>query len=101
MGLARRFGMVGVALMTVVVLSELLPATAPPSRGVAAPIARPAQAPACVPVPQTDCGSVRVPLFWSDPAGPAIDVAYALVHHRDAALPTARGTVVVNPGGPG
>jgi pimeloyl-ACP methyl ester carboxylesterase len=60
-----------------------------------------AQAPACVPVPAAECGSVRVPLFRSRPAGPSIGIGYALIRHRDPALPTARGTVVVNPGGPG
>jgi pimeloyl-ACP methyl ester carboxylesterase len=57
-----------------------------------------AQAPGCVPVPAAECGSVRVPLFWSRPAGPKIDVAYALIHHRDQTLPSARGTVVLNVG---
>jgi len=52
----------------------------------------------CVPVPGAECGSVRVPLFRSRPAGPKIDVAYVLVHHRDPALPVARGTVVFNAG---
>src|SRR3954463_3922884 len=40
-------------------------------------------------------------LFGSRPAGPTIAVAYALLRHRDPSLPTARGTVLVNPGGPG
>jgi pimeloyl-ACP methyl ester carboxylesterase len=57
-----------------------------------------AQAPGCVPVAAAECGSVRVPLFWSRPAGPKIDVAYALIHHRDQTLPSARGTVVLNVG---
>jgi pimeloyl-ACP methyl ester carboxylesterase len=30
-----------------------------------------------------------------------IDIGYALIRHRDPALPVARGTVVINPGGPG
>ena len=29
-----------------------------------------------------------------------IDIGYALIRHRDPALPAARGTVVFNPGGP-
>lgn len=60
-----------------------------------------AQAPGCVPVPAATCGSVRVPLFWSRPAGPTIKVAYVLIRHRDQSLPSARGTVLFNPGGPG
>jgi pimeloyl-ACP methyl ester carboxylesterase len=60
-----------------------------------------AQAPECVPVHGAECGSVRVPLFRSRPRGATIDIGYALVRHRDPALPVARGTVVFNPGGPG
>ena len=51
-----------------------------------------------MPVPAAECGSVRVPLFRSKPAGPKIDIGYVLIRHRDAALPVARGTVVFNPG---
>ena len=56
---------------------------------------------ACVPVADVECGSVRVPLLWSRPAGEKIDVAYVLIRHRDHSRPTAAGTVVINPGGPG
>jgi pimeloyl-ACP methyl ester carboxylesterase len=52
-------------------------------------------------VPGAECGSVRVPLFRSRPTGATIDIAYALIRHRDPAVPVARGTVVFNPGGPG
>ena len=55
----------------------------------------------CVPVAAAECGSVRVPLFRSRPGGPMIDIGYALIRHRDPGLPAARGTVVINPGGPG
>jgi pimeloyl-ACP methyl ester carboxylesterase len=54
-----------------------------------------------VPVSDAECGFVKVPLFRSRPAGPTINVAYALIRHRDPAVPVARGTVVFNPGGPG
>jgi hypothetical protein len=47
-----------------------------------------AQPPECVPVPGAECGSVRVPLFRSRPGGPTIDIAYALVRHRDPAIPS-------------
>jgi hypothetical protein len=43
--------------------------------------------PGCVPVPGAECGSVRVPLFWTKRSGPKIDVGYALIRHRDPALP--------------
>jgi pimeloyl-ACP methyl ester carboxylesterase len=55
----------------------------------------------CPPVAGTECGSVRVPLLRSQPAGETIDIGYALIRHRDSALPAAKGTVVINPGGPG
>src|SRR3954469_17094720 len=94
---ARLSGMLGTALTAIVALAALPAGAETPSSGsVVAP-----QAPGCVPVPAAECGSVRVPLFRSKPAGPTIDVAYVLVHHRDPALPTARGTVAFNPGGPG
>src|SRR3954453_143854 len=93
----RLSGMLGTALTAIVALAALPAGAETPSSGsVVAP-----QAPGCVPVPAAECGSVRVPLFRSQPAGPTIDVAYVLVHHRDPALPTARGTVAFNPGGPG
>jgi pimeloyl-ACP methyl ester carboxylesterase len=76
-------------------------AAAEPSFGPGSGSGVVAQAPACVPVPGAECGSVRVPLFRSRPAGPRIDIAYALIRHRDPALPVARGTVAFNPGGPG
>src|SRR4051794_11701045 len=94
---ARLSGMVGTALTALVALAAL-PAGAE-TRSFGSVVA--ARAPACVLVPAAECGSVRVPLFRSKPAGPRIDVAYVLVHHRDSALRTARGTVAFNPGGPG
>src|SRR3954449_5976652 len=94
---ARLSGMLGTALTAIVALGALPAGAETPSFGSVAA----AQAPGCVPVPAAECGSVRVPLFRSKPAGPTIDVAYVLVHHRDPALPTARSTVAFNPGGPG
>jgi hypothetical protein len=44
---------------------------------------------------------VRVPLFRSDPGGATINVGYVLIRHSDPAMPVARGTVALNPGGPG
>jgi pimeloyl-ACP methyl ester carboxylesterase len=54
----------------------------------------------CVPVPGAVCGTVRVPLVRARPAQGHITVAYTLIKHRDTARP-ARGTVTINPGGPG
>jgi hypothetical protein len=59
-------GLTGMAFAAVVAVAAL-PAEA----------AAPVQAPACL-VPQSECGTVQVPLFRSDPAGPAIGIAYVL-----------------------
>jgi pimeloyl-ACP methyl ester carboxylesterase len=100
MRLVRLSGMVGTAVAAIVALAALPAAAGASSFRLGSGIGL-MQAPGCVPVPEAECGSVRVPLFRSKPAGPTIDVAYVLVRHRDPALPTARGTVVFNPGGPG
>ncbi|BCJ57562.1 alpha/beta hydrolase [Micromonospora endophytica] len=45
------------------------------------------------------CGTLEVPVDWADPDGPTIDLALA---KRPATDPEARrGSLVVNPGGPG
>src|SRR4051794_15048825 len=95
---ARLSGMFGTALTAIVALGAL-PAGAGTPSSFGSVVA--AHAPGCVPVPAAECGAVRVPLFRSKPAGPTIDVGYVLVHNRDPALPTARGPVAFNPGGPG
>ena len=99
MRVVRRSGMVGVAPAVTVAVA------APPAGGAPSlprsTVGGTAQTPGCVPVVAAECGSVRVPLFRSRPSGPMIDIGYALIRHRDPALPAARGTVVINPGGPG
>jgi pimeloyl-ACP methyl ester carboxylesterase len=46
-----------------------------------------------------DCGTLSVPIDWSRPQGPKVDLALA---RRKATDPAARiGSLVVNPGGPG
>ncbi|QOC90683.1 alpha/beta hydrolase [Micromonospora craniellae] len=53
----------------------------------------------CADEPEAECGSVTVPVDWSEPDGPTIDIALA---RRAATDPTARiGTILTNPGGPG
>ncbi|MCL6422319.1 alpha/beta hydrolase [Brachybacterium sp. JHP9] len=44
-----------------------------------------------------ECGTVRVPLAWNDPSGQTIDLAVV----RVAAGGEAKGSLFVNPGGPG
>jgi pimeloyl-ACP methyl ester carboxylesterase len=90
---------VGTTLVASLALAVLPTAAGAPSLGLGLGTGVVSQGPGCVPVSAAECGSVRVPLFRSRPAGPKIDIGYVLIRHRDAALPAARGTVVFNPGG--
>lgn len=46
-----------------------------------------------------ECASIAVPLDWSDPAGPTVNIA---VNRSQARDPQARiGSLLINPGGPG
>jgi pimeloyl-ACP methyl ester carboxylesterase len=54
---------------------------------------------ACEKSPQTQCGTLEVPLDWSQPSGATISLAIA---RRSAKDPQHRvGTLFFNPGGPG
>jgi hypothetical protein len=54
---------------------------------------------ACENSPQTQCGTLKVPLDWSKPSGATISLAIA---RRPAKDPQHRvGTLFFNPGGPG
>jgi len=54
---------------------------------------------ACEKSPQTQCGTLKVPLDWSKPSGATISLAVA---RRPAKDPQHRvGTLFFNPGGPG
>jgi pimeloyl-ACP methyl ester carboxylesterase len=54
---------------------------------------------ACEKSPQTQCGTLKVPLDWSKPSGPTISLA---IMRRPAKDPQHRvGTLFFNPGGPG
>jgi pimeloyl-ACP methyl ester carboxylesterase len=54
---------------------------------------------ACEKSPQTQCGTLKVPLDWSKPSGATISLVVA---RRPAKDPTRRiGTLFFNPGGPG
>ncbi|GAA2646039.1 alpha/beta hydrolase [Nonomuraea recticatena] len=53
----------------------------------------------CEEEPTAECGKLAVPIDWSKPDGPTIDLAVA---RRKATDPAARvGSLVINPGGPG
>jgi pimeloyl-ACP methyl ester carboxylesterase len=54
---------------------------------------------ACEKSPQTQCGTLKVPLDWSKPSGPTISLAIMRLPAKD---PQHRvGTLFFNPGGPG
>jgi pimeloyl-ACP methyl ester carboxylesterase len=54
---------------------------------------------ACEKSPQTQCGTLRVPVDWSNPSGTTVSLAVA---RRPAKDPQQRvGTLFFNPGGPG
>ncbi|MGI5323207.1 alpha/beta fold hydrolase [Actinomadura nitritigenes] len=91
--ISKRVGSVAAAVAVVACGAAF---TAPAGRAE-----KPAQEPAgCVPVSGAVCGSVRVPLVRDRPGQGDTTVAYALIKHRDASRP-AKGTVALNPGGPG
>ncbi|MFB4280925.1 alpha/beta fold hydrolase [Nonomuraea sp. MTCD27] len=53
----------------------------------------------CEEEPSAECGKLTVPIDWSKPDGPKVDIAVA---RRKATDPAARvGSLVINPGGPG
>jgi pimeloyl-ACP methyl ester carboxylesterase len=53
----------------------------------------------CPDVPEVECGSVTVPIDWSNPRGATVDIALA---RQKATDPAARiGSILVDPGGPG
>ncbi|WP_204034944.1 alpha/beta hydrolase [Micromonospora qiuiae] len=69
-----------------------------PSPASAAPVEAVQWAP-CEQDASALCGTLEVPVDWADPHGPTIDLALA---KRPATDPNARrGSLVVNPGGPG
>ncbi|TDD81893.1 alpha/beta fold hydrolase [Actinomadura rubrisoli] len=69
--------------------------------GVTAAAAQRAGPPAgCVAVPGAECGTIRVPLVRAQPELGSTTVAYAMIRHRDGSK-RAKGTVTINPGGPG
>ncbi|WKD59477.1 alpha/beta fold hydrolase [Corynebacterium caspium] len=55
------------------------------------------QCPERVKIPNAQCGSIEVPLEYSDPAGPKISVGFV----RLPATGSSRGSIFMNPGGPG
>jgi pimeloyl-ACP methyl ester carboxylesterase len=81
-----------------------LAVTVASSGGVAAHAANHGRPPAIAwqPCPEdtaVQCGTVSVPVDWSRPNGPRLELALA---RRPASDPTHRvGTLVINPGGPG
>ncbi|KNB53207.1 alpha/beta fold hydrolase [Streptomyces caatingaensis] len=93
---ARRAGL---AVSMMAVTASLLPAAAAASAPAGpAATAAPTWCPA-VDGHRTDCGRLDRPLVAGKPELGTVEVSYAVVRHR--APGPARGTVAVNPGGPG
>src|SRR3954468_7751760 len=59
-----------------------------------------AQTAPCASAAAARCGTVTVPLDRANPRAGTTTVAYAVVAHRNRAVPSA-GAVLFNPGGPG
>ncbi|MFE2722164.1 alpha/beta fold hydrolase [Kitasatospora sp. NPDC059327] len=78
------------------VLATVLPMAATPTAS-AAP-AKPAWCPT-VPGHRVDCATMRRPLVDGEPRLGTVDVAHAVVRHTGPG--PARGTIALNPGGPG
>ncbi|MEU5880072.1 alpha/beta fold hydrolase [Spirillospora sp. NPDC047279] len=87
--ISRAVGMLAAVVATVGLASVPVGAEAPRSEPAG-----------CVPVSGAVCGTVRVPLVRGRPELGVTTVAYTLIGHRDASRP-AKGTVTINPGGPG
>ncbi|MFD9902776.1 alpha/beta fold hydrolase [Streptomyces sp. NPDC059063] len=93
---ARRAGL---TVSMLAVLASVLPATA---TAAAAPVGGATAGPAWCPTVEghrVDCGSIARPLVAGKPELGEVKVSYAVVRHR--APGPAKGTVAVNPGGPG
>ncbi|MFJ8470888.1 alpha/beta fold hydrolase [Kitasatospora sp. NPDC094011] len=91
----------GLAAASLAVLATVLPLTAVTATAQAAPAGaegRPAWCPT-VPGHQVDCTTMRRPQVAEEPGLGTIGVSYAVVRHSNAG--PARGTVALNPGGPG
>ncbi len=87
--------MLAAALVAMATLSSVSTANAETREAVTGGIA---WAP-CEEEPSAECGKLTVPIDWSKPDGPTVDIAVA---RRKATDPAARiGSLVINPGGPG
>nr|BEK63227.1 alpha/beta fold hydrolase [Kitasatospora purpeofusca] len=94
-GALRRVGAVAGAAA---VLMSVLPAGAAVAAGHGGRPGKVAWCPSVEGV-RVDCGTVDRPVVSGKPWLGSVAVAYAVLRHRDAGA--ARGTVAVNPGGPG
>ncbi len=92
--LRRGAAVAGAAAVLLSVLPAATAAAAPRPGGPAGPAWCPT-----VEGHRVDCGTVTRPLVSGKPWLGSVPVAYAVVRHRDAG--PARGTVAINPGGPG
>nr|SBO91749.1 proteinase (secreted protein) [Nonomuraea gerenzanensis] len=90
----KRFTLLAAALMAMATLSSVAPANAETTEATRTITWAP-----CEEEPTAECGKLTVPIDWSKPDGPTVDIAVA---RRKATDPAARiGSLVINPGGPG
>ncbi|MGP3920025.1 alpha/beta fold hydrolase [Nonomuraea sp. 10N515B] len=96
----RRSSLLATAFMAMAVLLPVLPAAAAAENGVSAVSGSGGIAwQPCEEEPAAECGTLTVPIDWSKPDGPTVDVAVA---RRKATDPAARiGSLVLGAGGPG
>ncbi|MFJ8623701.1 alpha/beta fold hydrolase [Kitasatospora sp. NPDC093550] len=95
---ARTIRRAGAVAGAAAVLLAALPTATASAAQAAGRSGRPAWCPA-VEGHRVDCGTVGRPVVAGKPWLGTVPVAYAVVRHREAG--PARGTVAINPGGPG
>lgn len=93
----RRAGAATVAAALGAVTLLAAPASAQTQADPLAPEIAWENCPEVVTEPAAECGSIDVPMHYSDPAGPTISVGFV----RIPATGESRGTIFGNPGGPG
>ncbi|GAA3167200.1 MULTISPECIES: alpha/beta fold hydrolase [Streptomyces] len=98
----RRAGLAVGAMALLASCTPAVKADAPAAEGTAITATRQGKRPAWCPEVKghaVDCGSVKRPLVTGKPRLGTVKVSYAVVRHT--APGAAKGTVAVNPGGPG
>jgi pimeloyl-ACP methyl ester carboxylesterase len=100
-------GTLGALLVTAGAAAAATPASAPASAAATVTAAAATDSIAWGPCSESDlqaagaqCGYVSVPLSYSDPTGPQIQIAVSRIEHTSSAA-DYQGVIITNPGGPG